>query len=97
MIVQRVTTPVKVGCMEKIVKLCKAEFVKLNNPGRWRMYTPNIGPGDILAWELEFENFAEYEKFWVEWWSHPETPEFNAKWYELVEAGGNSEVWNLEK
>ena len=97
MIVHRLTIHVKQGCMEEALKMLKAARAKLDNPNIARIYTSNIGPFNQLVEDLKFENLSEYEKFWEEWWSKPETTEFMKKWNELVETGGAGEVWNLEE
>ena len=97
MIVNRLTFRVKPGCMEEVLKMVKAERAKLDNPKMARIYTPNIGRFDLLVEDLEFENLAEFDKFWTAWGSKPETAEFMEKWETLVETGGFGEIWNLEE
>ena len=93
MIVNRRTFVVKRGCMEDIVALCIAERERSILP--YRIYVPEIGPFDVIAFEFEFENLQEYERAWAEWLGAPDAAEFMAKWYDLTEPGGTNEIWTL--
>jgi hypothetical protein len=95
MILQRLTFHVKPGRMDEVVEMLKAADEVLGSTDISRIYTPNIGQFDVVVNDLEFENLAELDALWAEWWSNPETPAFMEKWNELVDAGGGSEVWNL--
>ena len=95
MIVHRATIKVKVGCMDKIVELTKAEFARSGDAHKWRLYTFKLGSYDILAYEVEFEDLAELDKFWTTWYATPEAAEYFKKIVGLREAGGGEEVWNL--
>jgi hypothetical protein len=97
MIVQRITTPVKVGCMDKLVAMTKAEIAKWDKPPKYRLYTPVIGKMDNISIEFEFENLAEEDKFWVAWFARSETLEYISKYNQLVEAGEINEMWCLEE
>ncbi len=94
MIVERATWKVKAGCTDQAIALLKSEFAQWEGY-KWRLYTPKIGKFDMVAYEFEYENLAEYEKMWQDWYAKPETAEFDKKWYELVEPGGETEIWNL--
>jgi hypothetical protein len=94
MIVQRGTFRIKPGRMDEAAALVLAEGEK-HPPRAFRVYTPHTGPVGILAMEWEFENLAEYERYWAEWDAKPETAAFSEKWNELREAGGTLEIWNL--
>jgi hypothetical protein len=50
---------------------------------------------DTLITEIEFESLAELAEFWNGFWSDPDTPEFMGKWNQLVERGGETDIWNL--
>jgi hypothetical protein len=95
MIIQRVTWNVKRDCMEKVIEVTKAEYAAWDKPPKTRGYTPNASQNDTFAFEFEFENLAEYEKFWEAWFERKETAEFNKKINKLTERGGTSEIWNL--
>jgi hypothetical protein len=93
-IVQRITWVVKKNCLEKLLEMIKESAA--NSPiQKIRVYIPNIGPNDVFTAEFEFENLADLEMTYSEWFSIPETTEFLRKWDELTETGGSSEVWNL--
>jgi hypothetical protein len=96
MIVQHFTWKVKVDTMEKTIELLKAEIAMMRPSHTWRLYTPNIGKFDVVIGEVEFENLAEQDKFWTDWFAKPEAREFFKKFNELIERGGGSEIWNLE-
>ena len=93
MIVNRRTFVVKRGCMDAIVALSIAQREQIGRP--YRIYVPEMGPFDALAFEFEFENLQEYERVWAEWFGAPDAAEFMAKWYDLTEPGGTNEIWTL--
>jgi hypothetical protein len=99
MIVQRITANVKIGCMDKLIELFKTEaapwIATWDQPPKWRLYTPNLGKWDRLAWEVEFKNFIEYDRFWTAWLGTPEFIEYSKRWDELVETGLVNEIWDL--
>ena len=96
MIVQRLTFHVKVGCMQQVVDLVKAEGAKLENPPKWRAYTPRFtGVGDVFVEELEFENLTQLEEHWDAWFARPDNPEFFQKFHQLIEPGTANEIWDL--
>ncbi len=93
MLVNRRTFLVKPGCMEKLASLLIGERTSESPPSR--IYTPDIGPFDVLVFELEFESLGAYEKFWSDWAAKPETEAFMEKWYALIKPGGKNEIWTL--
>ena len=93
MILQRITFNVKVGCLNKLVELINAARAQATK--EFRIYTSYIAPLDKLVEEIEFENMAELEKFWADFWANPGTPELMDKFNQLVETGGTNEVWNV--
>ena len=96
MVVQRNVIVVRQGCMEEAVALVKAAIE--GNKGYkhgYRIYTPEIGPFDVLAVEWEFESLEDQQKSWAEWAARPDTPVFMEKWNEVFERGGSGEIWNL--
>ncbi len=97
MIVERAIVKVKLGCTDQLIELLKSEMAKSKVVGKTRLYTPNIGKYDTISWEAEWENLADYEKFWNDWGAKPEAAEFFEKWNALVEPGGEREIWNLEQ
>jgi hypothetical protein len=97
MIANRRTFIVKPGCWDEAVALAVAETKRVSFPHPERIYTSNIGLFDRLVYEAEFENLAEYEKYWAEWFATPEADAFLKKWNDLLEAGGTNEIWTLEE
>lgn len=97
MIVQRIEFRVKVGCMEKAVELAKrASTLMPGIPANFRFLTSNIGRMGILVDELEFNSFADLERFWKEWFAAPGVPELLEEWHEVVaDTGSVSEVWTI--
>lgn len=95
MIVYRITFKVKLACIDKVVELFKESFPKSDIPRKCRAYTPNIGQGDVVAIEWEYESLAEYEGEESRMWARPEMAEFYQKILELIETGGFFEVWNV--
>jgi hypothetical protein len=95
MIVNRRTFAMKRGCMEEVVALVKADWERNSWPHARRLYTPNIAPFGVMVVELEFENLAEYEKSWAEWFASPEGVAFMEKWVTLTRSSGTNEIWNL--
>ena len=97
MIVNRRTFVVKGGCWEEAVAMAVAETKRLSHPHARRIYLSNISPFDTLVFEAEFENLAEYETFWADWFASPEGAAFAEKWDTLVRSGGTNEIWTLEE
>jgi hypothetical protein len=95
MIVQRVTFKVKLGCMDKLVELFKAQVATWDKPINWRAYTIRFGESDRVAIEFEYENLAEFDKVETAMWAKPEAAKFYKKTLELIETGGTIEIWNL--
>jgi hypothetical protein len=93
MIVHRLSWNVKPGYMDRFVELLKAELARTPQ-FKSRIYTSTFGTGDICAEEIEFENLAELDKFWSEWFAKPETAEFYKKFDEYREPGGENTLWN---
>jgi hypothetical protein len=95
MIVNRRTFVIKRGRMEDAKSLLK-------ETGQWwppgagmvRFYVTNVGAWNQLAFEVEFQSLADYERIWAEagatvpaeWWH---------RWFEVLDAGGGNEIWTL--
>ena len=97
MIVNRRTFVVKEGCWDEALALTVAETKRVSFPHPRRLYSSNISPFDRLVFEAEFENLAEYVKFWAEWFASPEGAAFMEKWDTLTKSGGTNEIWTLEE
>jgi hypothetical protein len=96
MIVERWTFPVKPQYQEAVVNILKEE-IEGNTvfTGSYRIYTPHIGPWDVVVVEWEYEDTQELEAVWDAWFAKSGTPEYFEKWYELTRPGGHREVWQL--
>jgi hypothetical protein len=46
----------------------------------------------VLDWQ--YEDLAECEAIWADWWALPTTAEFMRRWGELAEPDFVSEIWN---
>ena len=93
MIVNRLTYTVKLGRMQELLDFVNADRKK--HGYNYRMYQSNIGTFDQVAFELEFEDLAAFDKFWSEWIALPETAAFMEKFNEMTLPGGTNEIWNL--
>ena len=92
MIVNRRTFIAKRGQLQATVGMLKEAKEMAGNPESMRIYVPEIAPFDVIAAEMEFENWDAYHKFWAEW-SPGEA--FWTQWHALTENGGTNEVWRL--
>ena len=99
MIVNRRTFNVKPGCGEKAVELLAAESAaekrRSGFAGAVRIYSSDIGQFNQVAFEVEFQNLAEYETFWAGRAARPTSAEWLKKWSELEQSAGTNEIWNL--
>jgi len=99
MIAERWTWKVKPGCWDEALQLLKAERDRRATAGPARIYyqgTPGLfGPLGRIVWEKEFEDEEARQKFWSDWWSEPESREFNKKFWDLMETDGSHELWGL--
>jgi hypothetical protein len=104
MIVQRYTVQVKPGRTEELVDLMLSHAAAREAEGRdfhaFRISTPSLSgqPGNRLMFELEFEDLAEFQAWWDEWFALPTSPPYLEKWNALIERGTDTnEIWNLHK
>lgn len=98
MIVNRRSYPVKTGCVEQALGLLRDAGQKFAHPqGRpRRLYAANIGPIDVVAFEIEFANLAEYEAYWAAVAVEPWIGAFFAQWDTITDPGGMNEIWLVE-
>jgi hypothetical protein len=94
MFINRRTNKVKPWAMDELVKLTKAEFERIGSKGK--IYTPYIGPYDVIVFDFEYESLEAYQSSWEEWFASPEADEFLKKFNTLVESGGSNELWYVE-
>jgi hypothetical protein len=71
--------------------LREAQHAKL--PHGYRLYTSDLGARNILALEIDFEGFEEYDRFWRSWQSVDPRPVFDEKYAALVEHDIANEIW----
>ena len=95
MIVERRTYKVKHGQWRNLVELIKAEMAAIGPEIGSRIYNPIVGPFGVIVHDLEFKDMAEREKFWAKWMEKRATPEFWAKYHEMVTPHGHSEIWDV--
>ena len=93
MIVNRLTVSVKQGRMQELVELLKER--RKQEGYNVRLYQSHLGTRDQIAYEIEFEDYAAYDKFFAEWYALPDTPAFLEKWNDMTQAGGTNELWWL--
>jgi hypothetical protein len=56
-----------------------------------------LGPWDLVVWEIEFENHAEFAAWHSEFWAAPRVREYLSASDDLiVPCGGGGEVWHVE-
>ncbi|MBN1935050.1 MAG: hypothetical protein JW934_10315 [Anaerolineae bacterium] len=94
MIVNRRTFVAKRGCLQEAAEMLNQEAEKMGLKSSFRLYVPEVAPFDVIAVEIEFENWEQYHKTWAEW---SPGDAFWSKWYACTESGGVNEVWSLVK
>lgn len=62
MVVQRNTIMVKQGKMMEVIDLVKKGFEIAPPTGNYRLYTDFVGQDNTMAWEIEFEDLAAFQK-----------------------------------
>jgi hypothetical protein len=96
MIVERRTFLVKTMREQEVVDLVKAGIeANTTFTGAYRIYVSDIGPGDVVAVEWEYEDLEEMQAVWDAWETNLANQEFWEAWGALTERGGEREVWQL--
>ena len=95
MVVQRNTFVVKQGKMMKAIDLVKQAFEIAPPPGIYRLYTDFVGQSNMMAWEIEFEDLAAFQKGYEEMFSNEDLAEIGAQMSDLVTGEGRSEIWHV--
>ena len=93
MIVERQFYYPKLGCREDLAELLKAEIQRFPGPHAIRLYWDLAGSSSPVAQEYEFEDFAEYVKWWQGFFAAPGTPAALEKYRELVDRPRTNELW----
>jgi hypothetical protein len=95
MIVNRRTFIVKNGRMDEAVEILQSPRDFMENVPPHRMYVSAMGTFNLLAMELEFENYTEYEAFWIAFGKASGRPAMMEKWFDVTLEGGTNEIWEL--
>jgi hypothetical protein len=104
MIVERQVLITKLGKMNEVLEIVKAEQERVQqaysvsdsvSAGASRNYVPYIGPFNQIVLEYEWNDMAEREAFWSAWEASPEAKAIRKKWEQLLEPGGGVELWRL--
>lgn len=92
MIVQRLTSVVKPGI--EAVEMLKEAWKTQDHPPTYRIYETITGSFQEVFQEVEFEDFAQYEKFWADVSSNQEWRKWQKKWW-TVEVSTSSQFLTL--
>ncbi len=96
MITHRSTKKVKPDCLEEFKALVLAEARAARPKHGFRIYTSRIGPQqDVLAMEIDFDDFAEYEQFWHNWSTGPTVAAFTEQYRQLVDHAIADDIWTM--
>jgi len=92
MVMNRFTRIIKKGHFDQAVALVKSEIERFRAPQAIRLYSGFAAPIDTLVMEFEFENLAELDKHWADWYADPESQNFRDKFDEITETGGENHI-----
>ena len=92
MIVNRRTFIAKQKKVSDVVELLKNPGEGVDFSGTFRIYISEFGTFDRVAFEMEFEDWEQYHKFWAE--AHPDEAWWE-QWFASTESGGTNEMWYL--
>lgn len=95
MVVQRNTMVVKQGKMMEVIDLVKQAFEIAPPAGNYRLYTDFVGQSNTMAWEIEFENLAAFQKDYEAMFSNEDLAEIGARISDLVTGEGHNEIWHV--
>jgi quinol monooxygenase YgiN len=99
MFIDRRTFRIRPGRMPEMIELAKAQiepFLELRKgAGSLRYLVNKVATFDTFVFESEWNSLAEWEAYWEEWRSRPETAEFGRKLAELLESGGEHQLWTV--
>jgi hypothetical protein len=93
MIVYRCEFVVKLGKSNEACEMYKSAREQWGTESR--ILYQRFGPGHLIAMEWEFENLAEYEKWWAEFGADPANVEPMAKMGDVIENWHSQEVWEV--
>lgn len=99
MFVDRRTFRIKAGRMQEMIALAEAQrepFLQgRGGAGGLRYLVNKVATFDTFVFESEWNSLAEWEAYWEEWRSRPESAEFGRKLAELLESGGEHQFWTI--
>jgi len=93
MILEQHLWKAKRGQKDSVVALAKAELERRGIP--FRVYTSLTHPGNIVIWELQFQDMAENAKCWARWNAEPQAQEFQKQLHELTEIQHHTELYQV--
>lgn len=96
MIINRRTFIVKKGEMQKAVEILKTAVAKLEQNLTRRIYTPVLGPFDIVVLEGEYEDLNAYQQDMNRFVEAEWHDSFMQDWHSVIEVGGSNEIWSVE-
>ena len=96
MITNRRTFVAHHGQSEAAIDLLRSEARTIDWPHGLRFYSDSITTFNTVVMEADYDNLAQYEAMWNEWFSRPTTPAFFEKWIQLTQTGGKNEIFELE-
>jgi len=94
MIVQKVTWIPRYEQQDQVVKLLKKGLAYGPFDAPYRILTPRIAPFGSIVLELDFENLAEYDRFWRELFANAPKSYFD-EWRAVTQEGGSNEIWDV--
>ena len=100
MIVEKHTLVVDQGSsVEEVAAEAKSLLEAGDFPHAFRIYVPHTGPQGVIVMETEYENLAEFEKYWTGFWASSEAAtwckEQDPLHYKHHPLRGKVEFWGL--
>ena len=95
MFVNRITIRVKPMRTGKVVEILKEAETIVETPHGSLTYLPYCGQQNVVKQDIKFENLAEIEEFWAEYWSNPDVLALMEGLSELVESDSKDEILRL--
>ncbi|MEZ4869381.1 MAG: hypothetical protein R3C14_49115 [Caldilineaceae bacterium] len=98
MFIDRRVFRLKPGHMPEVLALVKAnhnQTLQHHSNFKARYMVGLVAGFDMLVFESEWNNLAEWEQFWPAWAAHPESGLFLQRWAELLDDGGDHQLWRV--
>ena len=92
MITNRRTVQVRQNCMAALAQFVHNAAKDAKLEGRFRIYMADLGVRNILAYEIDFEDLVDYDRFWRNWVSGT-AQEFFKEYESMIEHDLTNEVW----